>query len=211
MSPNQTYIYHITHIDNLVSIVGSKGLNCVNTLHCNGNAYRDIAYESIQSRRAEKGVPLPPFGKLHDYVPFYFAPRSPMLYTINRGNVTQYKGKQREIIYLVSTVQEIQSKKIPFVFTDGHAIIEYTEFFDDVKDLGSIDWDVMNSQYWSDTDEDPDRKRRRQAEFLAFKSFPIHCVLEIGTYDSALQNEVLSIIKNEIDHVPVNRHREWYY
>ena len=49
--------------------------------------YTNIAYESIQDRRSIKSVPCGVGGSLHDYVPFYFAPRSPMLYTIHRGNL----------------------------------------------------------------------------------------------------------------------------
>ncbi|UTW68357.1 DUF4433 domain-containing protein [Anaerobacillus sp. HL2] len=43
-----------------------------------------------------------------------------------------------------------------------------------------MDWDVMESKYWFDTDDDPDRKRRRQAEFLVLRHFPLELVLGIG-------------------------------
>ncbi|WP_353620333.1 DarT ssDNA thymidine ADP-ribosyltransferase family protein [Geobacillus sp. AYS3] len=33
------------------------------------------AHTRIQDRRLTTLVPLPPYGTLHDYVPFYFAPR----------------------------------------------------------------------------------------------------------------------------------------
>jgi len=47
----------------------------------------DISMHSVQGHRAVKAVPVPPGGTLHDYVPFYFAPRSPMLRTLEGGNV----------------------------------------------------------------------------------------------------------------------------
>jgi hypothetical protein len=49
-----------------------------------------IAYEGIQQRRSEIEIPIPPYGILHDYIPFYFAPRSPMLYAIHKGMILGY-------------------------------------------------------------------------------------------------------------------------
>ncbi len=188
MVPNPTFIYHFTDIQNLHSILRNKGLFCTNKLQENGSGFVNIAFEQIQYRRSEKRVPLPPYGNLHDYVPFYFAPRSPMLYTISQGNVPQYHSGQNQLIYLVSTVQQVILKQIPFVFTDGHAIISYSEFFNNPKDLGQIDWGIMDSRYWNDTTEYPDRKRKRQAEFLAFEFFPIESVMEIGVINAALED-----------------------
>jgi len=211
MVPNPTFIYHITSIENLHSILSNNGLVCINQLHNEGSSFVNIAYEQIQSRRSEKQVPLPPFGNLHDYVPFYFAPRSPMLYTINQGNVPQYQGGQKQIIYLISTIQQVLSEKIPFVFTDGHAIINYSEFYNDPADLKQIDWGIMNSRYWNDTTEYPDRKRKRQAEFLAFKFFPIDSVLEIGVINDTLQDQAHKILQCNTINIPVKVRREWYY
>jgi hypothetical protein len=44
------------------------------------------------------------------------------------------------------------------VFTDGHAIMSFFEFFNDPGDLEQIDWGIMSSRYWNDTTEYPDRK-----------------------------------------------------
>ena len=59
----------------------------------------------------------------------------------------------------------IAAAKAGFVFTDGHAIMQLSKFYDDLGYLTEIDWDIMEEKYWRDTIEDPDRKRRRQAEF----------------------------------------------
>ncbi|MGG3456648.1 type II toxin-antitoxin system toxin DNA ADP-ribosyl transferase DarT [Paenibacillus pasadenensis] len=211
MVPNPTFIYHITSIGNLHSILNNNGLVCINQLHEHESSFVNIAYEQIQSRRSEKQVPIHPYGNLHDYVPFYFAPRSPMLYTINQGNVPQYQGGQNQIIYLVSTVQQVLSEKIPFVFTDGHAIMSYSEFYNDPVDLEQIDWGIMRSQYWYDTTEYPDRKRKRQAEFLAFEFFPIDSILEIGVINETYKGEALKILRNNSINIPVEVRREWYY
>lgn len=156
-------IYHITHIDNLESILSEGGLLAYNVMLETQTNYTNIAYENIQDRRATIRVPCGGGGVLHDYVPFYFAPRSPMLYTINRGNVKSYTQGQSTVIHLVSYVENIEVAGLSFVFTDGHAVMAFTDFFDDLNYLSAIDWDVMESRYWNDTNEDNDRKRRRQA------------------------------------------------
>ncbi len=52
-----TPIYHITHIDNLTPILNSGGLIANSRLRREGINYLDIAYESIQDRRARTSVP----------------------------------------------------------------------------------------------------------------------------------------------------------
>ena len=60
---------------------------------------------------------------LADYVPFYFAPRSPMLYAIYKCNVQDYTGSQEEIVYLVSTVEIATGLGLPGASpTDMHTL-----------------------------------------------------------------------------------------
>ena len=77
MPPLPTPIYHITHIENLGSILRAGGLRAVGRLREQGAGYQSIAYPHIQDRRGGVRVPCGVGGSLHDYVPFYFAPRSP--------------------------------------------------------------------------------------------------------------------------------------
>jgi len=188
-------IYHITPIDNLESIISEGGLLAYNVMLETGTNYTNIAYENIQDRRARIRVPCGAGGVLHDYVPFYFAPRSPMLYTINQGNVPNYTQGQAALIHLVSDVEDIDARGLNFVFTDGHAVMQFTDFFDDLDYLGAIDWDVMESRYWSDTNEDNDRKRRRQAEFLVRNFFPWELITEIGVINYTIQSQVENILQ----------------
>ena len=69
-------------------------------------AYKDIAHQNIQTRRSTTEVPVPPCRMLHDYVPCYFAPRSPMLYAIKNGKVEGYPGTQSDIIYSYLNLRE---------------------------------------------------------------------------------------------------------
>src|ERR1051326_1675326 len=117
----------------------------------------------------------PKGGTLADYVPFYFAPRSPMLFAIYRGQVQGYVGTQQNVVHLSSSVEVVIQKAKAFVFTDGHAEMDFSEFFMDIAHLDRVDWKIMQEQHWHDTNEDGDRKRRRQAEFLVhrFKRRPL--------------------------------------
>lgn len=204
-------IYHITHIDNLESIISQGGLFAYNAMRAAGTQYTNIAYENIQDRRATIRVPCGRGGVLHDYVPFYFAPRSPMLYTINRGNVTSYTQGQAAVIHLVSDVFEIDIRGLDFVFTDGHAIMTFTDFFDDLNYLGAIDWDIMKDRYWQDTNEDNDRKRRRQAEFLVHNFLPWQLITEIGVINSTIKAQTENILQNFTHKPSVIVRNNWYY
>lgn len=204
-------IYHITPIDNLESILSAGGLLAYNVMLETETNYTNIAYENIQDRRATIRVPCGRGGVLHDYVPFYFAPRSPMLYTINRGNVKGYTQGQAAVIHLVSDVFEIDIRGLDFVFTDGHAVMTFTDFFDDLNYLGAIDWDVMESRYWNDTNEDNDRKRRRQAEFLVHNFLPGQLITEIGVINSTIKAQTENILQNFTHKPSVIVRNNWYY
>ncbi|MFB9759125.1 type II toxin-antitoxin system toxin DNA ADP-ribosyl transferase DarT [Ectobacillus funiculus] len=208
---SQTVIFHITHINNLDNILKSNGLHCITTIKSQNTIYKNIAHSGIQDVRASTGVPVPPYGGLHDYVPFYFAPRSPMLYTINQGNVAGYSDGQDPIVYLVTTVEKIAKDSLPYCFTDGHGIMFFTSFYKDLKDLSEIDWKIMKEMYWADTLEDNDRKRRRQAEFLVHNFLPITSINWICTMNSTRKLEVEQLLQNYNINIPVHVKRNWYY
>ncbi len=203
-------IYHITSLENLESIIANSGIFCKNAMTRQNIDCTNIAHRHIQDRRAKIKVPNGPEGTLHDYVPFYFAPRSPMLYAIYKDTVSGYLEGQESIVYLVSNIQTITAGNRQFVFTDGHAVIEFTRFFENLKDLDQIDWSIMTSRMWNDTLNDNDRKRRRQAEFLIYDFFPWKYVLEIGVMNSQKQNEVQAILPTN-DSTLITVHNNWYY
>jgi hypothetical protein len=206
-----TRIYHITHINNLPSILNSGGLIANSRLRRERINYVDIAHESIQDRRARTRVPCGAGGVLHDYVPFYFARRSPMLFTIHKGNVEGYNQGQESVIYLVSTAEAIKAMAKAFAFTDGHGIIGYTQFSDDLENLDIVDWDIMEAKYWNNTADDNDRRRRRQAEFLVHRFCPWTLITEIGVINTTIQAQVQQILQNVNYQPPVKVYSNWYY
>ena len=181
-----TQIYHITLAENLQNICSAGGVFSHVQMKKQGLNPDSIAHEHIRQRRANRPVPIAPYGTLGDYIPFYFAPRSPMLYAIRGGRVEGFHGTQKDILYLVSSVDRITAHELPFVFTDGHAAMGISRFFTNPNDLSQIDWNIMKERYWHDTDQDFDRKRRRQAEFLVRDFMPWNLFDMIGVFDDTI-------------------------
>lgn len=207
-----TSIFHITHLDNLSRMAVTGSLLCDRTVRDKGMNAVSIAHDSIKARREETRVPLGPGDTLSAYVPFYFAPRSPMLFTISRGNVEGHTDGQSRIVHLHCTAEAIEAARLPFVFSDGHAIMALSRFFVDLADLPNVDWTVMSLAQWNDTLAEPDRKRRRQAEFLVHAAVPWTLVDGIGVMAESVATEVRAILAKAGSHAPpVSVRRNWYY
>ncbi|APR84568.1 Hypothetical protein A7982_09917 [Minicystis rosea] len=211
MAPRPTRILHFTEIDNLNRIVAAGEVQCTADLRAAGTDYRSIALANIQDRRGTTIVPCGPRGCLHEYVPFYFAPRSPMLYLIKCGGVAGVSPQQERIVYLVSSVEAVQAAGLPFVFTDGHATMTLTDFFMDLERLDAIDWPLMRAKYWNDTATDGDRKRRRQAEALVHRRMPWHLVEEVVVKTARADAAVRASLTGAA-HIPTVRiDPSWYF
>ncbi len=206
-----TAIYHITHLDNLASIVERGSLLCDNVRAAQGVACQGIAHVHIKQRRARKLVPVAPGGTLADFVPFYFSPRSPMLYVIDRGGVEGYRGGQELVLHLVSSAEAVAGRGLRYCFTDGHAAMDISGFYVELGDLSKIDWVIMHARYWNDTNQDGDRSRRRQAEFLVHGTFPWDLITEIGVISSKVAALVTAALAGSTHQPTVAVHRDWYY
>ena len=206
-----TKIYHITHIRNLPNIVRDGGLWCDRVVSERNLAHVSIAHQHIKDRRSAKQVLCSVGGTLANYVPFYFAPRSPMLYAISRGFVQGYIDGQRPILHLVSSAEAVQQRNLSFAFTDGHAPMNLSRFFDDLQHLNQIDWAIMKEVYWADTIEDGDRSRRRQAEFLVHEFFPLDLIEEIGVINKKVAQEVSILLESEVRKSVLKIAPTWYY
>lgn len=134
-----------------------------------------------------------------------------MLYAIHQGNVDGCTADQADIVYLVSSAERIASSGLKFVFTDGHGIMELSDYYDNLDNLDVIDWNVMKEKYWFDTDEDPDRKRRRQAEFLVYKKLPWDMIEMIALINNEVKAQVEEIILNAHQKHPIKVKPNWYY
>lgn len=103
MVPVQPKIYHIVHLDRLQSIITDGYLWCEAEVLRRTPPGTTIGMNSIKQRRL-KELTLISYPQLHvgDCVPFYFCPRSIMLYLIAQRNHPElaYRGGQEPIIHL---------------------------------------------------------------------------------------------------------------
>ncbi len=179
------------------------GLLCKNEILNKSVAYEDIANSDVQDKRAQTIVPFSPGGNLHSYVPFYFWGLTPML-LVNKPN-------QKSIIFFVAYTDKIAESDLPFAFTDRHAVVKYAQFYNEMHELKNLDWDAIKLLYWKNTDEDPDRKEKKQAEFLIYAKLPWELIHGIAVFDDEIKIRVENIIKNQQYKPIIKVKKEWYY
>ena len=221
-APVPTPLFHITPITNLNRIALSGELYSKHELVLRGLNPANISYDHIQARRAARAVPLAPGGTLHDYVPFHFAPRSPMLDAVNRGKVPNCLHRQQDIVHVVCQAQNVAAAGFPLVFTDFHAVLEWAHFFGDLNDLDQINWPLFFEPplvggyckyYFSDETRPKyaNRSESRQAEFLVHRSVPIGQILRIGVYDANAQTRAAEQLAGTDWNPNIDVVRGWYF
>jgi len=69
----------------------------------------------------------------------------------------------------------------------------------------------MQERYWKDTEDDPDRERRRQAELLVHDRVPWEVIEEIGVMDTRIKARVEELLSRTAHVPPVTVRPDWYY
>lgn len=221
MAPNPIRLFHITAIDNLDTICRSGSLICKSECDANAVAYNNIAHAGAQGSRSTKLVPNPPGGLIHDFVPFYFAPRSPMLFAINGGRVDGCAYKQADILHFETTVERVVADNDDIVFYDRNATYGYSEASTDISDLADhVDWNIMTDRprldgfckYFQDSYPNyPDRLERRMAEFLVKQGVELKCMTRIGVISEEKAEIVRAILQQNGVELTVDVITDWYF
>lgn len=136
---------------------------------------------------------------LGDYIPFYFGTRSPMLYVIQRGFNGVIKTNPENIIYCVTSIAKIIDSEINFMFTDGHAIDSFSTEYSkaQIENIDNIlDYNAINANVWID-ENDLDKKRRKEAEFLLSQDLPTNYILGYICYNERAKSKLLEYGINE--------------
>jgi len=136
-----------------------------------------------------------------------------MLYAISKSTVEGYEQGQEPVIYLLSEIEAVTAAGLLFVFTDDHAAMDLTDFYDDLANLDQIDWSLLDTRYWFDSDDFPDRARPRQAEFLIYQCAPWEIMAGIGVKTDAMKTMVEQVLA---DLAPAHKPQvlvktSWYY
>lgn len=209
--PVPTPVVHFTRVEHLPTII-EGGLLSDTLAQASGDLQVEIGHRDIKERRRRLSVPVAPGGVVADYVPFYFAPRSPMMFTLSRGNVSTYQAGFDRVVYLVSTLEDLTSCDSHWIVTDRNAaqsLASYAEANDDLD--GFIDWPLMQATQWGWCEEDPERPDRRAAECLVHEAVPWRAFVGVVTRSEATADEARDTIAAAGLATPVSVRPHWYF
>ena len=144
-------------------------------------------------------------------VPFYFSPRSVMLYMFHMRNHPdiEYREGQEPIIHLFADLNSVvewcghSGKR--WAFTNSNAGSKYFDDYAELKDLEKLDWDAIRAKQWSG------KQDRKQAEFLVEDRLPWELVEGIGVYSFEWVDRVMYILEDAGHKPPVKPKPDWYY
>jgi hypothetical protein len=212
--PAQPRIYHITHVDNLPRIVTDGVLWSDAVIVEQGGPAAAIGMSMIKRRRLEElQVKCHPGTFVGAYVPFYFCPRSIMLYLIYMANHPElvYRGGQGPIVHLESDLIEAvawaDAQPRPWAFSLSNAGARYTEFRTSLDDLDDVDWEAVASRDFRSSEV----KEGKQAEFLMYESFPLGLVNCVGVRSEAVAEQAEAALEGVEGAPPVAVRPEWYF
>jgi ssDNA thymidine ADP-ribosyltransferase, DarT len=220
-NPEAVRLFHITDVSNLPAICAAGALVAKNPIAAAGGAYKNIAYQGAQGKRARKTMPDPPGGTIHDYVPFYFAPRSPMLMAIHNGRVPGC-ATQDSIVHLETTIARAATGGRGHVFFDRNATLNYSQPYTGLSDLDKIAWDLLTEsprldgfcKFFQSVPTNPkyaDRLERRMAEFLVLERVPLVAITRIGVINAAMKGRVDAILTGTGVSLLSEVRSDWYF
>lgn len=213
-TPTKPKIYHIAHVDRLPSIVSDGYLWCDRVAMQSGVSGTTIGMNDIKQRRLNVlTLDSHPGLYVGDCVPFYFCPRSVMLYVIymaNNSNLS-YTGGQEPIVHLEADLHDVvnwaNGANHKWAFTTSNAGSYHFADFSGLTNLNKIKWSAVAANDW----RDPDVKEGKQAEFLIEHSFPWTLVSRIGVHSRTTQAQALAALESATHQPPVHIRRDWYY
>lgn len=210
--PAHPKIYHIVHVDRLASIIASNGLLCDAEIVRHQPPGTTIGMGTIKQRRLNELFLSSHFGlNVGDCVPFYFCPRSVMLYMLYQGNHPElsYRGGQAPIVHLEAdlhdTVAWANSQGVRWAFTSTNAGTRYFDDYSDLKYLGKLDWSAIQAREWRSC------KEGKQAEFLVEQRFPWELVTRIGVMTTQTHSLAGAAIAASSHKPRVELMPSWYY
>lgn len=207
-----TYLYRIIHIDNLDYIL--RAGNLTNKFSEDANPdYVGIGETDLIGKREDQTITTADVGTEHkpsnDYLPFYFYWQSVMLYRIQHGFGVPIQPA-KDIIYLVYKLDEIIDQ-IEYIFTDGHGYSYLTNWYEDINNLSLLDVLDINKVRWENSANDPDIRRRKQAEFWIKQPLALNLIKGIATYDDATNAKVKEMCDHYHQEIDVKTKPNYYY
>lgn len=213
--PTNPKIYHIVHVDRLSSIIEDNCLWCDSEIVRRSPPGTTIGMNGIKQRRLHE-LKLTSHNELYvgQCVPFYFCPRSVMLYVIYCGELT-YRGGQTPIIHLQADLHDsvdwANHNQRRWSFTLSNAGARYFKDYYDISRLNELDWDAIQANRWSGDTIPPSVKEGKQAEFLIEGSFPWHLIERIGVRTRPIFQQVADTLSRSSNRPKIEILPDWYY
>jgi hypothetical protein len=210
LTPARGLLFRITHVANLPWLL-RHGLHAARGQVADPN-FVAIGNPDLIDKRTRRTVPLPPGGVLSDYVPFYFTPKSPMLYNIKTGYSGITKRSNDDIAILVSSCQHMTAQGVTMVYTDRHAYTMTAAWTANAADLATlIDWDILRRHDFARSDSYPDKMERYQAEALAHYHVPAAALFAIGCASDRVCSAIKQVVQASGAAVQVFSRPGWYF
>jgi hypothetical protein len=179
-----------------------------------------IGMSKIKQSRLSLPVKCHPGLRVGDFVPFYFCPRSIMLFVIHCANHPEltYRGGQGPIVHLEADLAAVvawaneQQRSWAFCLSNAGAL--YTEFRSSLNDLHQIDWDAVASNNFSSGSYTPSGNKvseGKQAEFLLHEDFPWSLVKRIGVASPAIALQAEASLANAAHKPQISVQSSWYF
>lgn len=210
INKDRNFCYRICHIQNLLHLL-QVGL-CTKHHPLASESFVSIGNSEIINVRDTTRVKIEGYGLIGEYVPFYFTPRSIMLYNIVTGfraPVVPVVPRNRIVVIRSRIDQLIEADR--YFFTNGQANDASTDHFGELKDLDKVDWEIIHGSNFSKSDGDFDRPRRYQAEFLVYNHVPVSAIESIVVYDENTENDVIKLVKEIGQNITVRTIREFFF
>lgn len=112
------FVFRLVHIQNIPHILRYRIVE--STSISRNPDYVSIGDNTMIKARLEQKIPNTN-KRIGDFIPFYFGPRSPMLYTIQHGYNDVTRRYPEDLVYCVIRIEDIIHSGLSGYFTDGHA------------------------------------------------------------------------------------------
>ncbi|GLQ78507.1 hypothetical protein GCM10007881_20230 [Mesorhizobium huakuii] len=207
-------IYHIVNVDKLPSIITEGRIYCdAEMAKKSALGGTTIGMNAIKNRRFSLPVSCYSDARVSDFTPFYYCPRSVMLYVIHCANNPEltYRGGQDPIVHLEADLGKVidwaDERGHSWTIAGSNAGAAYTKFWRSKADLGNLNWAHIAARQWAASEI----KEAKQAEFLFYHHFPWHLVERIGVNTLATFHAATAAVKNATHKPAVQQMPAWYY
>jgi ssDNA thymidine ADP-ribosyltransferase, DarT/Sel1 repeat len=172
-------LFHMTHIDNLMSIL-RNGIYSHNT----APNYLDISNPDVNSRR-ERTDPVHKYS-LHEYVPLYFNPRNAMLY--------EKQAEYRSDIVLLEVTRRVCLSNYT-LFTERNAAANGCRFAYCLSDVEKFNWPSIQSRNWAtDGVVHVDKKQLMMSECLVYGHIDTEDLVAVHTMNTSMSSKLQSML-----------------